>query len=285
MLPPGSWPCSVPGCNAVFAFKPKLELHTRIVHMKVGNSSTSLGYFKVLGDAISVPPNPLPEAVQLLHADTLLSFCPQHAVAAPSCTTCVKAREQAQRRKAARAPFRMFVEGVELDMKARRIMQNMIVRKTDSVVKLSCASGSGKNVGVVVSVKMDAYSSERRNIESRENESVELKARVVAVMVDCSQECWLCVEFLYTYNEAIARGLSANVGEKNSNGVVVDMRHELVRSTIGDGRNLGISVKWVKIEQVVNTFTLYLYENSEELMELRSESTGSKVNTYYVRMS
>jgi len=255
VLPPGSWPCPVPGCNAAFAFKPKLELHTRIVHMKVGDSSTTLGYFKVLGDAVSVPPNPLPDAVQLLRANTLLSFCPQHAVTATSCAVCVKAKEQAQRMKTARPPFRMFAEGVELDMKARRTMQNLSVRKTDSVVRLS-GVGSGRNVGVVVSVKMDDNNMSESS-SSSENDRVELKARVVAVMVDSIQECWLCVEFLYTYNEAMSRGLSVNVGE----GVVMDTRHELIRPSINaDGKKspLGVCVKWIKIGQVVNFHFIFM---------------------------
>lgn len=223
--------------------------------MHVGDSSVSLGFFKLLGGAISVPPYPLPEAVQ---QRSQLSFCPQHVVFSGACATCVRA---ASRQRGPTPPFR-FYPSLDLDMKAKRQVQNLASRKADSVVRIE---GGSWNVGVIVSIP-----------DSSSKSSVELKGRVVSILVDKKQDCWLEVEFLYAFKEVQARGLDIPVEQER--------RRELFRpSFLSVGPIAVQSGRWVRIAWVQNIINLRLCESEDEMLNRLNDSTESRVNTFFVR--
>ena len=263
VLPPGSWPCPVQGCHAVFAAKSKLELHTRVVHMHVSNSCASLGYFKPIGTPISVPPNPLPEGV----LQSYLSFCPQHFVFSNACTVCVK---KAHKRKGPVPPFRFF-DGVELDMKVKRqVVDNISARKADSIVKLECGSWM---VGLVVTIPVASNPKAGAGGDDSKKVFVDMKCRIVSALLDRNEDCWLEVEFLYTHKEVLARGWTPP-GEH-------EQRRELFRPTSIQGAT-GVG-KWIQIDRVQNVFGLRLCNSVEDMHSYLDDPTESKVTSFFVR--
>lgn len=231
--------------------------------MHVSNSCLTLGYFKTLGTAISVPPNSLPAGVLL---KSHLSFCPEHFVFSSTCTVCVK---KAQKRTGPVPPFRFF-DGVDLDMKMKRqVVENLSARKADAVVRLECGSWQ---VGLVVSIPVASNPSVGDDKNSRKA-SVDTKCRIVSALLDRNDDGWLEVEFLYTHKEVAARGFTPP--EEH------EQRRELFRSTSIQGANdFG---RWVQIARVQNVFGLSLCNSVADMHSYLDDPTESKVTSFFVR--
>ena len=230
--------------------------------MHVSNSSASLGYFKPFGTAISVPPNRLPAEVIL---KSHLSFCPEHFVFSNACTVCVK---KAQTRSGPVPPFRFF-DGVDLDMKKKRqVVDNTSARKADGVVRLECGSWT---IGLVVTIPI--ASNPKAGDDDSKKVPVDMKCRIVSVLLDRNEDCWLEVEFLYAHKEVLARGWIPP--EEH------EQRRELFRpSSIQGATGVG---RWIQIARVQNVFGLRLCNSVEDMHSYLEDPTESKVTSFFVR--
>lgn len=176
VIPPGSLTCTVSGCEVVFSNLSNLEAHLRLTHKKIDESSLSLGYFKLDGNYISVPPyNPPPHCIPL-------KWCTMHVHLSSKCPSCSEIEKIANIPK---QPFKIY-DSITIDFKAKRALKNLPVRKSDSIIRLISNDWA---TGVVV--ELDSGS--------------DMRGRVVASLIDRNTNCWLAVKFLISAIEADAR--------------------------------------------------------------------------------
>ena len=140
-IPPGSIVCKVSGCKEVFHDQVHLDLHLRLKHKIVSNSSQSHGYYKMNGKPIHCPPDEPPT-----YAPT--KWCSLHSLPLGSCTICV----EIDAGKGPKQPFRFF-DGVTINFRLKRSLKlntpNSFMN-TDVENGVVNFSASESTVGVVV---------------------------------------------------------------------------------------------------------------------------------------
>lgn len=156
-IPPGSLPCTAPGCKEVFSNQMQLDAHLRNIHRIVHNSSAIHGYFKMIGDPKYVPPDRPPEYVPL-------HWCPLHSLPLGSCTTCVEIDAS----KGPKQPFR-FHRAVNINFSLKRRLK---LGPPNSFMNVDAENGeveihsSESHIGVVVVSRRKAGATDDQSEET-----------------------------------------------------------------------------------------------------------------------
>jgi hypothetical protein len=333
-IPPGALACTVPGCNEVFSAQMQFEAHLRNVHRIVGHSSTSHGYFELVGVATFVPPDRPPPYVPL-------HWCPLHSLPLGSCTTCVRIDSG----KGPKQPFR-FYNGIKVNFRLRKALKFNIPslhhapQEDEVLLKYSEAQ-----IGVIVSTKQRTATEgpqaglgaaeagrgalNRRgstnavhrsgsvlgklrrtdtNLSSHSHNSkthtganaggmvAEWRGRPVAYMTDRNENCWVAVEVLYNFQEALQKGMFVPPGFNKKHQLLRPLRQFVAIDVDGtvDLGELEIYdtaaaveferyIRWVPIHMIERTFALSLCITQEEVdEEVRVLPHMALKNRYFV---
>ncbi len=260
-IPPGSLKCTEPGCFEAFTSQAKLTTHLRLSHLKVSDSSLSLGYFQFGGEGVCVPPNlPAPENIPL-------HYCPLHTLPLGKCPVCMEVESG----EGPKPPFKFF-PSLEIDFKAKAALHAQRTHaSTNSRAPTKVrVSKDDWEVGVYVTVPQQSDTASK----------IECKGRPLAMLLDRHKNGWLAVELLYNLDEALVRGLA----------VPRDMhrRYELVQPMLLEHPHLSEEevvrryFRWVPVSLVLRTFALRK-SGSGEMQEALLSAAVSKINTFYVR--
>ena len=296
VIPPGSIPCPVQGCHLVCENQSQLYNHLRNIHRIVDSSSVDLPYFEMLGQAMNIPPYRPPHYLPL-------HFCPIHTLPYGSCSICVAIDAK---KEGPKPPYRLYPL-VSINFKLKQLL---ITKGHHSLVhipmnmkkgiksELVMINTSESQVGVVILLdnsnvnkthndnvmnNSDSINRGKHSISSSSSAAaaaaavMELKGRPVAMITDRYDIGWIAVEILFTYRDAIDRGIilpqtfnkryqlyrplskyvQVNIETREINYQeleIFDEKGELAMRKY---------VKWIRFSQIERTFTLKMTNEIE----------------------
>jgi len=302
----------VHGCTIVCDNQSQLYNHVRNIHHIVDSSSVDLPYFIMLGQPINIPPYRPPHYLPL-------RFCPIHTLPYGSCSICVDIDAM---KDGPKPPYRLFNQ-VSIDFKLKQaiitkgfhslvhVPTNLKVNKHQEVVIIN---SSEAQVGVVITldsglnkthneINTNTTSNNHGKHSSHTNtttttttttssnkmSTIELKGRPVAMITDRYDIGWLAVEILFTYRNAIDRGIilpdtfnkryqiyrplykyvQVNVETREINFQELEIFDE-------NGENaMRKYIKWVRFSQIERTFVLKMVDSEIEMNHIIQNTSKS----------
>jgi hypothetical protein len=236
-LPPGAVSCPMGDCKEQFPSQDRLESHIRIYHSKSGPSSQKRGYFVLSGSAVNVPPfEPPPEAP--------IKFCAIHQKPIGRCPVCI----EIEKINGPKQPFKIY-QTVTIDLCKK-------TGKSPDPLQVFSLNHLDEKFGVVV--------------REHHNNNYEYKAQFVSMLLDVHQNCWVAVNKLHGYNEALLKGI------KLFNDY--DAGQELIRPVDKEAAE----IRWIPINDVVGKFHIR-FMSKFNYKEGLKDRTISKVNSFFVR--
>ena len=240
VIPPGSIPCPVQRCHLVCENQSQLYNHLRNIHRIVDSSSIDLPYFEMLGQAINIPPHRPPHYLPL-------HFCPIHTLPYGSCSICIDidAKKEGPKPPYRLYPLvsinfklkqLLITKGyhslVHIPMNMKKINKSehdlVMINTSESQVGVVILLDNGSNVNKTHNDNMmnnsnnishgkhrthsttsatGATASSSLTSSSSSAAVMELKGRPVAMITDRYDIGWIAVEILFTYRDAIDRGI------------------------------------------------------------------------------